>query len=116
MFIRCVLRLKRLAAILPALISELSDLYGVELDEEEKSREEALRKCVHSLCSSVEEIGVNPLVGEIASKCSSDKEGARVESCWMMQVIVEESKFTFIVTSQSTVSIFLIEKCSPFYH
>ena len=77
--------------IIPALLSELSDLFGVDLDEEEKCREDALRNCVRSLCASVEGIGVNPLVGEIASKCSSDKEGTRKESCWMMQVIVEES-------------------------
>ena len=78
--------------IVPALLSELSDMFNVELDEEEKAREEALRKCIQSLCSSVEEIGVNALIGEVASKCSSDKEGTRKEGCWMMQTIVEESK------------------------
>jgi HEAT repeat protein len=78
--------------IVPALLSELSDIFNVELDEEENAREEALRKCIQSLCSSVEEIGVNALIGEVASKCGSDKEGTRKEACWMMQTIVEESK------------------------
>ena len=83
--------------IVPTLLSELSDLFGIELDEEEAFREEALRNCIRSLCSSVEKIGINPLIGEVASKCGSDKEGMRIEGCWMMQVIVEESKSTDVL-------------------
>jgi len=98
------------STIIPALLSELSDLFDVELDEEEKSREEALRSCVRSLCGSVEDIGVNPLICEIANKCSSDKEGTRKESCWMMQVIIEESK------CQIAKCIYPIEINGPFYH
>ena len=79
--------------IIPTLLAELSDMFGAELNEEEKSREEALRSCVRSLCSSVQTIGINPLIGEVASKCGSDKEGTRKEGCWMMQTIIEESKF-----------------------
>lgn len=78
--------------IVPALISELSELFGLELDEEEKCREDALRGCVRSLCASVEETGLNFLVGEIATKCTSDNEGTRLEAILMMKVIVDESK------------------------
>jgi hypothetical protein len=80
------------SSILPSIITELGSFHGKELDEEEKKRMEAIRKCVRSLCHNVDEGGVNWLVSEIASKCGSDKEEIRVESCWMFQAFVEESK------------------------
>ena len=39
-------------------------------------------------------------INEIASKCGSDKEQMRKESCWVMQVIVEESKFQLSCVDQ----------------
>jgi len=81
-----------LSSIIPTLLTSLVDLYGIELEGEEKVREEALRECVRSLCGSLSERGLNPLISEIVSKCSSDKEGMRKESCWMIQVLIEERK------------------------
>lgn len=79
--------------IIPTLLSELSEIHGLELNDENKIREIELRKCVRSLCGFVEGTGVNALIGEIAAKCSNDKEGMRAEACWMMQTVIEESKF-----------------------
>jgi hypothetical protein len=80
------------SSILPSIITELGSFHGKELDEEEKKRMEAIRKCARSLCHNVDEGGANWLVREIASKCGSDKEEIRVDSCWMFQAFVEESK------------------------
>ena len=79
-------------AIIPNLLAELTDLFDEELDEEEKTKEEAIRKCFFDIASNVAGPGVNVLIGEVASKCGSDKEGTRKEGCWMMQTIVEERK------------------------
>jgi HEAT repeat protein len=80
------------SSILPSIITELGSFHGKELDEEEQQRMEAIQKCARSLCHNVDEGGVNWLVSEIAGKCGSDKEEIRVESCWMFQAFVEESK------------------------
>ena len=80
------------STIIPGLISELATFYGENLDEEEKDRESAIRDCSRAVCGSIEEIGVNWLVSEAASKCGSDKESLRTESCAILQIIVEERK------------------------
>jgi hypothetical protein len=79
------------SAIIPALISELGSFYDGQVDDPE--REEALRGCVRSICQHVDSGGVNWLVSEIASKCGSDKAEIRKESVWMLQVVIEESKY-----------------------
>jgi len=77
-------------SIISTLMSELSSFSGQDLDEEEEKREEAIRECARVVCGSVEEIGVNFLISEVASKCSSDKDSMRTEACRMFQVIIEE--------------------------
>lgn len=81
------------STIIPGLLTELASFFGEDLDEEEKEREAAIRECSRAVCGSIEEIGVNRLISEVASKCGSDKESLRKESCEMYQVIVEERKF-----------------------
>jgi hypothetical protein len=78
--------------IVPSIIAELASSHGKELDEEEKNRMEAIRMCTRSICHNVDEGGVNWLISEIANKCGSDKKEIRVESCWMFQAFIEESK------------------------
>jgi hypothetical protein len=75
-------------SILPSLISELSECG----DEEEKERGDAVRECARSICGNADVTGVNWMISEIASKTGSDKPEIRRESCWMLQVVVEESK------------------------
>ena len=60
--------------------------------EEEKEREEAVRRCCRSVYHNVGPIGINWLVSEISSKCTHDKESVRKEACWSFQVVLEESK------------------------
>ena len=79
-------------SIIPNIITELGSFYEKDLDGEEKERLEAIRGCARSICRNVDEGGVNWLISEIASKCGSDKEEIRVESCWMFQAFVEESE------------------------
>ncbi len=81
-----------LSSILPTFLSQLVILHDNELDEEGKERDEAMRDCLGSLCKSVESDGVNLLVSEIASKCSSDKASMRKECCWLFKVFIEERK------------------------
>jgi len=80
------------SSILPTIIMELASFSGADLDEEEKEREEAIRRCCRSVCHNVDNMGINWLVSEIASKCTHDKESVRKEACWSFQVLVEESK------------------------
>jgi len=81
------------STIVPGLLNELASFFGEDVDDDEKEREVAIRECSRAVCGSVEEIGVNRLISEVASKCGSDKESLRKESCEMFQVIVEERKF-----------------------
>ena len=74
--------------IIPALIKDLSS--PGDNDEE---REDEVRQCVRSIFANSDEAGVNWLIGEIATKCTSDKPSMRRESCWMLGVVIEESKF-----------------------
>jgi len=78
--------------IIPTFITELADFFEADGDEDESIRQGAIRDCARSICGSVEETGVNWLIGEIASKCGSDRAGVRKEGCWMMQITVEERK------------------------
>ena len=80
------------SSILPTIIMELASFSDADLDEEEKEREEAIRRCCRSVCHNVDNMGINWLVSEIASKCTHDKESVRKEACWSFQVLVEESK------------------------
>ena len=51
------------SSIIPTLIMELSSLSDEgELDEEEKEREEAIRRCCRAICHNVDTMGVNWLV------------------------------------------------------
>merc|ERR1712238_465332 len=79
-------------SIIPTILTELCGFYNKELSVEEQKREEAIRHCIRVISSSVHEAGARILINEIASKCGSDKEQMRKESCWVMQVIVEERK------------------------
>jgi hypothetical protein len=84
-------------AIVPTLISEGSSFYDQDLSEEEKTREESIRRCSRAICHNVDSVGVNWLISEIASKCTSDKVSVRKESCWWFQVVAEESEFICFV-------------------
>ena len=75
------------STILPSLLSELASSTEVE---------DAIRTCVKSICASVDEGGIQTMVGEIASLINhSDNENIRVECSWTIQSIIEESKFIF---------------------
>jgi HEAT repeat protein len=78
-------------SIIPVLLNELANLDPSE--EEDSGREEAIRESMRSLSASVEEGGLNVLISEVASKCSSDKPEMRVASCWMFEVALIERKF-----------------------
>jgi len=80
------------STIIPSLLSELANISDNDQCEEEKEREEAIRGCVRSIYGSVGESGVTRLVSEISEKCSNENETIRVESCWMIQVVVQERK------------------------
>lgn len=80
------------STIVPTFLDELSLTFDQEVDETTKATVEAIRQSIRSLCGSVDEAGIYPLICEIASKCSSDKVGIRRECCWMLQVIIEERK------------------------
>lgn len=81
------------STIIPTFLDELSVTFDQELDGSARVTEEAIRQSVRSLCGSVDDTGIYPLICEIASKCSSDRVGIRKECCWMMQVIIEESEY-----------------------
>ena len=87
------------SSILPTIIMELASFSSADLDEEEKEREEAIRRCCRSICHNVDNMGINWLVSEIASKCTHDKESVRKEACWSFQVLVEESEYILICYS-----------------
>jgi HEAT repeat len=77
------------SSIIPALLNELS--------ESKEGEGEAVRACTRSLAASVDEAGVNWLVGEISSKCGSDKAPLRRESCRMLEIVVAESEYTTVL-------------------
>ncbi|KAL9182373.1 hypothetical protein ACHAXT_013025 [Thalassiosira profunda] len=79
------------STIIPTLITELASFSDGDLDEEEKERKEAVRRCCRSVYHNVGPIGINWLVSEIASKCTHDKESVRKEACWSFQVVLEEN-------------------------
>ena len=80
------------SSMIPSLLTEIATSFNEDLSEEEKEREEAIRKCVKSIFFSIGAIGVNPLVCEIANKFSSDKAIIRKECSWMYQLLIEESE------------------------
>lgn len=73
------------ASIIPALLGELADL-----DDGDHDKEQATRDCSRSVCGSADSTGVNWLIGEIASKCGSDKASLRRESCRMFEYVITE--------------------------
>jgi HEAT repeat protein len=85
------------STIVPTFLDELSLTFDKELDETSKSTEDAIRLSIRSLCGSVDEAGIYPLICEIASKCGSDNVGIRKECCWVLQVIIEESEWFFAI-------------------
>ena len=82
--------------IVPTFISELASFSDMDMDDEEKEREEAIRRNFSALCRNVDTVGVHLLISEISSKCTSDKESVRKESCWSYQAMIEER--TYITT------------------
>jgi HEAT repeat protein len=73
--------------IIPALMSDLANP-----PDDDKGREDEVRGCVRSICANSDEAGLNWLIGEFVSKCSSDKAATRRESCWMFEMVVTERK------------------------
>lgn len=71
-------------------VSSFSDLDAFEDNSEAKEREEAIRQCSRAVCHNVDTAGVNWLIGEVATKCTHDKESVRKEACWLFQVVIEE--------------------------
>ncbi|KAL3916015.1 MAG: hypothetical protein SGILL_005369, partial [Bacillariaceae sp.] len=75
--------------IVPALLAFLAT--G---PSEDKESIEAARTCARSVFASGDEAGVNMLISEIVGSCSSDRPEMRRESCWMMEVMIDERKYT----------------------
>jgi HEAT repeat protein len=84
-------------SIIPTLINEVASFHEQDPSEEEKEREEAIRNCCRAVIRNVDTAGVNWLISEIASKCTSDRVAVRKESCWFYQAVVEESKYCITV-------------------
>ena len=78
--------------IIPTLISEVSSFHEQDPSEEEKEREDAIRRCCRAVIHNVDTAGVNWLISEIASKCTNDRVAVRKESCWFYQAVIEESE------------------------
>jgi HEAT repeat protein len=72
-------------SIIPSIILELST-------SQEEERIDSIRSCARSICHHSDSVGLNWLISEVASKVSSDKADVRKQSCWMLQVFVEESE------------------------
>eukprot|EP00980_Cylindrotheca_fusiformis_P009505 scaffold2077_cov119-Cylindrotheca_fusiformis.AAC.8 len=75
--------------IIPAFITDLANS-----SDNDKEREANVRDCVRSVCANSDEAGLNSLISEVVSRCSSDKASIRKECCWMFEVIVTERKFS----------------------
>jgi hypothetical protein len=71
-------------AIIPPLLNDLANKSGGD-----EGTESAVRACVQSVFGNSSEAGVNMLVSQIAGSCTSDKAEMRMESCWMMEVLIE---------------------------
>eukprot|EP00978_Attheya_sp_CCMP212_P014376 scaffold36531_cov52-Attheya_sp.AAC.4 len=83
--------------IIPSLLSELSMCSEQKSEEDENvKREGAIRDCCRSIFRSVEPVGLNWLISEIAGKCvAADNIGLRKESCWMFGAFVDERKLLY---------------------
>jgi HEAT repeat protein len=79
-------------SIIPVYLSELVSIQDEESKVDDDKREESLRSCLSSLCSHIGGNGLNSLVSQIASKCGSDKEALRKESCWLLKEFIETRK------------------------
>ena len=78
--------------IIPSILYEL-DLAHENDEDNDEERIQSIRNCVRSIFNHVEASSVDWLISEIASKCPNDKEGIRLESCWMIGAVVEERKW-----------------------
>lgn len=78
------------------IVSMMNDLANPPDDDME--RENSVRECLRSFCASADEAGINGLVSEIATKCTSDKAEMRRESCWAMEVVITERKCKHVKT------------------
>lgn len=88
--------------IIPSLLTELE----IEQGDEDAERIESIRDCARAIFGNVDADSVDWLISEIANKCTNDKEGIRKESCWMIGVLVEESK-CFNVSSTFSIEILI---------
>jgi hypothetical protein len=88
--------ISHLSSIIPSLIFELSEFSQSSGCDR---RQVAIRDCARSICTNVDAEGINTVVSEIASKCSNDKYSIRMESCWMLGVLVEQSKWCICVAA-----------------
>jgi len=79
-------------SIIPTLVMEVASFSEMDLDEEEKEREEAVCNCFRAVCHNVDTLGVSRLISEIVNKFAHDKASVRKTACWSYQVIVEERK------------------------
>lgn len=96
--------------IIPSLMKDLSDQ-----SNDDKERETEIRECVHSLFANSDEAGVNWLVSEIASKCSSDKPEMRRECCWMFETMITESELILKLISCTLKHVWMMKKKHKLY-
>jgi HEAT repeat protein len=80
------------STILPVLLGELA-----ESNISDAERMESIITCAQTICGSVDAAGVNVLIGEIASKCGSDKPLLRTSCCRMFDFVVTKRKWTLIL-------------------
>jgi len=73
--------------IVPSLLEFLAFGSG-----DDKECVAAVRDCVRSVFGNADEAGVNMLISEVSSNCTSDKPEARRESCWMLETVIEARK------------------------
>lgn len=83
----------------------------VSHDGSDKEREDEVRGSVRAVLANGDEAGVNYLINEIASKCSSDKPEMRRESCWMFEMVITERKSS----ECSTFANMLIDESKSFF-
>jgi HEAT repeat protein len=80
--------------IIPALLGDIASGPSDDLESVD-----ALRESTRSVFGNADEAGVAMLISEISGNCTSDKADARRESCWMLEVVVEERKFDWDIPS-----------------
>jgi hypothetical protein len=76
------------SSVIPALLKELA-----EIDDTDPEREDSIRDAAKAICGTVDTTGVNVLISEIVSKCTSDKPQIRRESCVLFGYLATERKY-----------------------